>query len=205
MPIPDDMCSLTRDGEICIDYRPVSEIMLRIKSWKNGMGVKVWQDKEWRKFNIDPGLALIRVADDLDGIQLVSRYVNKISKEVRNAVEDIRYHQFPVLQYSSELPAFRDLLVSTPLLAWLLASRSISECWSVSHFNNLLEHKQPEILYGVAGVSNWADIKFLRKVRLLNGTYQEQDVIRNALRNAGLKQKHQAPSCRAGGIAIGLA
>jgi len=161
--------------------------MISVRGWKLGMNVKIWQNKEWRDFHDDPGIAIITSDDDaLEGYS-IHRYINTIPTKVRQAVRPIRYQQFSLLQHCSRLPAMKDLLVSAPLLAWMLTSKVIREKWSIEDISDLLSHKQLDILYEVAGVSAKADINFLRKVKLLNGTFQEQYFLLTVLRNNGLK------------------
>lgn len=188
MPMPFNNTNWDRENGLYIDLRTVGGLEIKIGSWPDGLPISIRRNNVWEEFKKDPGFALVVPEHEHDYTLPVNRLISGIPKDIRQAVKPISYLQFSLLQYSCQSRQLQELLLSSPILAWFIVCKLEMENWSVQYKNKLLCNKQRDILNVVAGVSEKADIKFLRKVELLNGTKQEQGIVISALQEPSLKR-----------------
>lgn len=176
------IASIGNDGALFLESRQMYHAEYGVEPWSAGLCAYTNQNGFWQKCKKDTELTLItfRYMADIDLV--MHRFISVIPAEVCKAVRDIRYLQLPMLQTAANSRYFRDLLVSTPLLAWMLMDHAINHNWSDSKIENVSQRKQTNILNEIAGQSEKSFIKLIRSIQLSEGTEKELRLILKTIR-----------------------
>jgi hypothetical protein len=166
-------------GDLFIDLRPHLDVRLRFAPWEAGMTVARWTGQGWETETTDPQIALLDRETLLYSETPISRYAQKIPAEIRAAATPFAYHQLTLLQWAAQDPYARDLLLSNPMLLWLLVD-AVPYLEVVSH---LLREKQQVLLEVLLGTGTKPMLRLLRHLQLWQSGSREIRLLRQVLKN----------------------
>jgi hypothetical protein len=169
-------------GDLIIDLRPHFDVQLRFAPWEAGMTVARWTGQGWETEATDPQIALLDRETFHYAETPVSRYAQKIPADIRAAATPFAYHQLTLLQWAAQDPYARDLLLSNPMLLWLLVN-AVPYLEVVSH---LLREKQQVLLEMLLGTGTKPMLRLLRHLQLWQSGFREISLLRRVLKNPEL-------------------
>ena len=181
MYLDNAVADLGKDGALVLEPGSLKGADYGIEPWSQGLSAYKNEDGFWRTSSRDRELVLISFRHLADIDLVVHRFISGIPLEICKAVREIRYLQLPLLQLAAKSGYFRDLLISTPFLAWMLMDHATKHSWSDSQIDEVSQRKQTEILNEISGVCEKSFIRLLRSIQLVEGTEKELGLICKAM------------------------
>ncbi len=185
---------ISSEGDLYIDIRNRLDVYLKYTSWDNGLKVYRRHNGNWEPEDRDPDLPLISEAHINSPNLPVYHFIRQIPENVRLQMLSFNYLQTTMLQMAAGSKKALDLLYDIPVLLWLVAEKYHSGEWSFEKCDIVLGKKRKSILKELLDTGTKADIKFLKKIKLMHGEQDEIKVITEAIRegNQGGRLKHWA-------------
>lgn len=175
--------SIGTDGALFIERGAMNSGDFGVEPWSRGLCAYTNKNGFWQKCNVDTELILVSFRYMADVDLVMHQFISDIPVDICKAVRDIRYLQLPMLQTAANSRYFRDLLVSTPFLAWMLMDYAIKFDWTDSKIDKVSQQKQTEILNEISGMCEKSFIRLLRSIQLDEGTEKELSLILKAMRS----------------------
>jgi hypothetical protein len=100
---------------------------------------------------------------------------------VRTRAEHYLFCQTRLLQWIATRPAAAELFSHTPTLLWLLLSKAHDADWPEPTVDHIVLRQRSEILGWLTGIDSPSAVKFINKIRLLNGDHREFTLILHSL------------------------
>jgi len=170
----------------------VRESHLRYTPWDKGLHLYREIDGAWHETAWDHDIPLVNVARRCRGGSAMPTFVSAIPDEIRELISPFEYNQTHMLQWAARDSRMRDLLVSNSVLYWLFVHKILTNECSLKQADTLINAKQYEILYELAGSGGKPALRFLRKLQLAKGDRSECDLIYWVLKQPKvlLKSRH---------------
>jgi len=172
------MMELSADGNLLIDAGMRINARLRFGPWEAGLPVERWTGDGWSSEYLDPPIPLLSMARRAGANTPVHRFVDSIPQKVRERADPYRYRQTALLQWVARRRAVADLLQRSPTLLWLLVATAAEQHWERRRVDLLLCRPRVYILNKLTRIRSEAAVKFLDRLTLLNGDYDELRLIR---------------------------
>jgi hypothetical protein len=180
---------IAHDGNFYIDIRSHLDVYLRYSPWKSGLNVYRRQNNQWEPELRDPDLPLVNEIHVNSPNLPVYHFIKQIPENVRSGILSFNYLQTTMLQLASRSEKARELLVDIPVLLWLVAEKFHLLHWSIEKCDIVLGKNRKSILKAILNTGTTADVKFLKKIKLMHGEQDELNVIKTAIIEA--KQEDQ--------------
>jgi len=174
--------SIGNDGALLIECGGMNDGDYGVEPWSRGLCAYTNKTGCWQKYDRDAELILVSFRYMADVDLVIHRFISEIPVEVCKAVKDIRYLQLSLLQAAENSRYFRDLLISTPFLAWMLMDHAMKHDWPDSQIDTISQRKQTIILNEISGVTEKSYIRLLRSIQLDDGTEEELGLILKSMR-----------------------
>jgi len=193
MIIEKEISRVDGDGSFYIDLRRYSmDVYLKFLPWEKGMSIFRWDpdSENWQLEEEDPDIPLIVGFGDEHKNLPVVEFIKNIPADVISSAGMFDYLQTTLLQWAARMREARDLLIDLPIMAWMIADAAVTDHFYLNKgVRELLGKKRKEILKRLLKTrfSN-ADVKFIKKIHLLNGTKDELSLIKKALVGRRLAQ-----------------
>jgi len=178
--------NISEQDEFFIDIRKYLDVYLKYSPWENGLKIHRYYKGKWEIENRDPDLPLLNEAHELDSNLPVHQFIKKIPEQIRSRLSTFNYLQTTMLQIAALSENARELISDIPILLWLIAEKLNKGEWSFEKCEIVLNKKRKSILKHIFGNGSKADIKSLRKIRLMHGERDELKTIKTALENNSL-------------------
>ncbi|MFC1812588.1 PcfJ domain-containing protein [Thermodesulfobacteriota bacterium] len=191
MIIEREASRLDEGGNFYIDLRPYQlDVYLKYLPWEDGLAVFRWDShtSKWFFEESDPDIPLVACFNNCCEDVPIRTFVETIPADVRNAVSGFDYLQTTVLQWASCINRAGDLLLDVPVMLWMIAeAATVVENWLRGRVNGLLEKKRTGILKRLLKTNfSKADVRFIKKIQLLDGSRDELGIVKQALMNRNL-------------------
>ena len=183
---------LSADGNFYIDIRSCLDVYLKYSPWKTGLNIYRRQNNRWEPELRDPDLPLVSDAHLNSPDLPVYDFIRQIPDAVRSRILSFNYLQTTMLQLAARTDKALDLLCDIPVLLWLIAEKYHHQSWSLEKCDIVLSKKRKSILKEILQTGTKADIKFLKKIKLMHGEQDELNIIKTAIRQGtqGGQLKH---------------
>ena len=172
---------ISSDGNFYIDIRSRLDVYLKYSPWENGLNVFRYQNARWEPEHRDPDLPLVSEAHVNSPDLPVYHFIKQIPENVRSRILSFNYLQTTMLQLAARSGKALELLVDIPILLWLIAEKYHNHNWSLEKCDIVLEKNRKSILKETLNTGTKADIKFLKKIKLMHGEQDELKVIKTAI------------------------
>ena len=183
MYLDNAIASIGKDGVLFLETNSMYHADYGVEPWSRGLCAYTNKNGFWQKCNVDTELILVSFRYMADVDLAMHQFISDVPVEVCKAVRDIRYLQLPMLQAAANSRYFRDLLVSTPFLAWMLMDHAINHNWPDSKIDKVSQRKQTMILNEISGVSEKSYIRLLRAIQIDEGSEEELGLILKSMRS----------------------
>jgi hypothetical protein len=187
MFLRDTNATLRDDGVLELSFQHAGRrSFFRIAPWRDGFvtyrvrGDRVEPTDLWSMVVLaPPGASSTRNP-------AVATFLSGIPAAVQNFVRPYRFGQCVLLRSLAALAQTEDLAASNPNLLWLLAAAGYDGRVSPDAIGRLCTTKQVEVLRELTGTGTKAQVKFLRKVVVAEGTLTEARDLHAALCDASI-------------------
>jgi len=180
-------------GVLIISFKPLLDVELKIDPWDKGLKWCRLKNNEWKPERGDLGIALLD-HDSKDFTDFPAyRFIQRIPVEIKKRLQPFIYCQFAMLDIVSKNRDAYDLLISNPVLLWLLVVHAEEKQETTDNINKVLKLKQLDILEFLFGIREKSMLKFLKKIKSKKYTTNELRIIDYAIRTEEIVHslKHQ--------------
>ena len=160
---------------------------LQLTTWDQGFCWYQRQGATWRRQNGDIGLPLAYLFMQGRLGPIVGEFLKRnVPFHILLATAKYSFLQSLLLSLVSRNRYASDLLMSTPNLLWLIIDKMNQHNTSIQAVAPVFTKRQTDLVRLFGGVGTSAEIKFLRKIQLLNGTSRELHIIQSAIKQPDL-------------------
>ncbi len=188
---------ISNDGNFYIDIRSSLDVYLKYTPWKNGLNIYRRQNAQWEPEHRDPDLPLVSEAHVNSPDLPVYHFIKQIPENVRSRILSFNYLQTTMLQLTARSEKAMELFYDIPILLWLIAEKYHQQNWTLEKCDIVLGKKRKSILKEILNTGTKADVKFLKKIKLMYGETDELAVIKTAIlegkQGGHLKHWHTIP------------
>ena len=169
------------DGSLVIDWSESigHECKISIGGWDSGLIVTGHDQDE-----LSP-LSLIDVGDWIFTVDdpAVLEWRRTLPHDINLALELIPNHQSSILRWAVDSPALVDLVVSNPLLLWLLVDDGLLARPTLGELNRRIAHRQRRLCAEVGLEGTEQQVKILRRAAQFEFTPASARDLREVLKN----------------------
>ncbi len=192
-PVNKNICG----GNFYIDIRSHLDVYLKYSPWENGLKIYRCFENRWEPEDRDPDLPLVNEVHVNSPNLPVYNFIKQIPHEIRSRILSFNHLQTTMLQLSARSEKALELLTDIPILLWLIAEKVHKRNWSMEKCEIVLAKKRKSILKEILDTGTKADVKFLKKIKLMHGEQDELEVIKTAIlegkQGGHLKHWHAIP------------
>ncbi len=157
------MIRIDRDTHaLTIDFSGVSETLLKIGAWDDGLGVRRIEGDEVEPFEDDLGIPLAILEQSGED---AATWVSRIPREIRAIVEPFSWRQWFALSLLRADPRLVEIAVDAPTLFWLVAVSVGSQRFALDEALQLLNRPRREVLRRLGLPHTESVARFMRRLR----------------------------------------
>lgn len=173
---------LSAEGTFYLDIRPRLDVFLKYSPWTSGLHIYRRTNSQWIPEPRDPDLPLVNEVHLNSSALPVYHFIRQIPEAARTNILSFNHLQTTMLQLAGRSERALELLYDIPVLLWLIAEKFHHRNWSLEKCDIVMGKKRKSILKEILNTGTKADIKFLKKIRLMHGEQDELNVIKTAIR-----------------------
>lgn len=154
-----------RQDPFCLHLRTEMGVR-RITPWRVDLACHHWRGGQWREVSRDPGFLLLSRGNDVSFHKTLTRFLEPIPEEVRDAASRFKFMQFTALRLMRLCPGGVDLAVDNPALFWLCCGRVGRGAIPPEHVAKLLALPRKHLVAELLGRDCVFTDHLFRKIRL---------------------------------------
>jgi len=174
---------LDPQGRLEFTIRHPIECKFRFSSWDQGLIYERFEGETWQADTLDCGIAPLELVEPQTTNSDILAFLSDIPADIRWLAAPFRYGQATLLRWIASNQYASELFRSAPLLFWLLIARQQMVDWPDAHIDSLLKSPRTKVLSAISGVSQRSALRWLSRIKLVEGSEKECEILINALRS----------------------